>query len=403
MPLFTKIMIRGFKSLRDVTLELGQLNVFIGENGAGKSNLLEAVGMLAMAMSGSMDYNNLAGRGVRLSTPEVFKSSFRRLNRPKEIRLEADLVKDASYKVTILPEHGESRQQFIYKNESFTIGQTRIAGRSHNGATIKGKPIPNRPSPKTSILTTAESYGAIPDKYSKIIEQIAQYGIYAPATPILRGVAIDESRKEHLGLYGGSLSQALNSMDKPTKGKLEDILMEMFKWIRAFGTISPHPDLQSHHLHTGNNVVAFIDSYMKVNFRMLYAYDVSEGALYVLFVLCLLLHKYSPHFFALDNIDSALNPGLVTHLIRHIVNIIDKDQSKQVLLTSHNPTTLDALDLFNNNHRLFSVERGEDGSSCIRRIKPPEDISKERWSELLDGMKMSDLWLSGSIGALHKG
>ena len=38
-----KLSIDGFKSLAKVELELGRVNVLIGENGAGKSNLLEAL------------------------------------------------------------------------------------------------------------------------------------------------------------------------------------------------------------------------------------------------------------------------------------------------------------------------------------------------------------------------
>jgi hypothetical protein len=37
-----KLTIKNFKSIREQTLELGRLNVFIGGNGAGKSNLIEA-------------------------------------------------------------------------------------------------------------------------------------------------------------------------------------------------------------------------------------------------------------------------------------------------------------------------------------------------------------------------
>ena len=35
-----KLTIKGFKTLQDVELELGKLNVLIGPNGAGKSNLI---------------------------------------------------------------------------------------------------------------------------------------------------------------------------------------------------------------------------------------------------------------------------------------------------------------------------------------------------------------------------
>ena len=41
-----KLTIKGFKSLQDVELELGKLNVLIGPNGAGKSNLISYFDML---------------------------------------------------------------------------------------------------------------------------------------------------------------------------------------------------------------------------------------------------------------------------------------------------------------------------------------------------------------------
>jgi predicted ATPase len=40
MRTLNKLTIKGFKSIRDQTLELGKLNVFIGGNGVGKSNLI---------------------------------------------------------------------------------------------------------------------------------------------------------------------------------------------------------------------------------------------------------------------------------------------------------------------------------------------------------------------------
>ncbi|MEI6261026.1 MAG: AAA family ATPase, partial [Deltaproteobacteria bacterium] len=37
------IKIESFKSLESLTIDIGQVNVFIGGNGSGKSNLLEAI------------------------------------------------------------------------------------------------------------------------------------------------------------------------------------------------------------------------------------------------------------------------------------------------------------------------------------------------------------------------
>lgn len=56
MRTLEKLTIRNFKSIRDQTLELGRLNVFIGGNGAGKSNLIQAFRFLR-----EISQKNLAG------------------------------------------------------------------------------------------------------------------------------------------------------------------------------------------------------------------------------------------------------------------------------------------------------------------------------------------------------
>ena len=51
MRTLEKLIIQNFKSIRDQTLALGRLNVFIGGNGAGKSNLIEVFKFLRELMS----------------------------------------------------------------------------------------------------------------------------------------------------------------------------------------------------------------------------------------------------------------------------------------------------------------------------------------------------------------
>jgi AAA15 family ATPase/GTPase len=38
---FNRVHIKNFKSIVDLPLDLAPINVFIGENGSGKSNILE--------------------------------------------------------------------------------------------------------------------------------------------------------------------------------------------------------------------------------------------------------------------------------------------------------------------------------------------------------------------------
>ena len=72
-----RLTVRTFKSLEDVTVDLGLVNVFVGANGSGKSNLLEAVGILSAAADGKVDDMALLARGVRPGLPALYKTAFR--------------------------------------------------------------------------------------------------------------------------------------------------------------------------------------------------------------------------------------------------------------------------------------------------------------------------------------
>ena len=72
-----KFSVKTFKSLEDVTVELGRVNVFMGANGSGKTGLLEALGILSAAAKGQVDDQTLLARGVRLGVPKLYKSAFR--------------------------------------------------------------------------------------------------------------------------------------------------------------------------------------------------------------------------------------------------------------------------------------------------------------------------------------
>lgn len=403
----SQVRIKSFKSIVDQTIDLGQLNIFIGTNGAGKSNLLEAIGVLSCAVDGRVDYSKLADRGARLSAPEVFKSSFKNLKRKSTFSLDAKLG-DLTYHANI---NANSDAEFIFSAEKICNAEVQLAGRSNAGVTIiagLNKELFAKLPPQQSIVTTLESLGSFEDAELKELKKLKQYAIYAPSTPILRGVSPDGSNKEPLGLYGGSLSSALNDViteaHKLTGDHDLSRFFKLFDWFESIGTTDNiSTKLQSNHLHTGKKVVSYIDKYMGMKFNNLYAYDVSEGALYILFILVLLLHKKAPSLFALDNVDSALNPAMVRDMMGHIIALLKNMPEKQILMTTHNPTTLDAVDLFNDQHRLFVVKRNSQGHTEVERIKPPAGFTRESWIEKHGGMRLSEIWLSGVIGGLAEG
>lgn len=410
MAILNKLTIKGFKSIPNDTLDLGQLNVFIGTNGAGKSNLLEAIAMLSASLEGGIDYERLQRRGSRLSSSAIFRSAFKNKDRANSLSLTAEFG-EAEYSVSLNAVEG-----FRYLAESVKINCTSIAGRSNNGAKIYGKSLSQKLDNTNGIYPLLQAYRTINSsdsseealkerKQLEPLTELINYSIYSPSTPILRGAASDPSAKEPIGLHGGMLADALTSLIREEKNIPElKRFFKLFNWVESFTTTMENDaELLSGQINISGRKISYKDRFMKTNFNKLYAYDVSEGALYVIFMLTILLHENAPNIFAVDNIDTALNPGLVRELMSHVAQILNANPQKQIFLTTHNPSTLDAIDLFNPNHRLFVVERNEEGHTKSRRIEPPKGMTKADWEEKYMGMRLSEIWQAGAIGGLPTG
>ena len=67
MPALESIAIKGFKSIRDIKVDLRDINVMIGANGSGKSNFLEVFSLLLAIRAGHLQsYVARAGGAERL-------------------------------------------------------------------------------------------------------------------------------------------------------------------------------------------------------------------------------------------------------------------------------------------------------------------------------------------------
>lgn len=122
----------------------------------------------------------------------------------------------------------------------------------------------------------------------------------------------------------------------------------------------------------------------------------NEGFFFLLFYFALFNSELTPKFFAVDNIDASLNPKLCQKMMTELVKS-SKKNDKQVILTTHNPSILDGLNLDDDEQRLFVISRGRTGATKIKRIHKP-DTSHEAHP-----YRLSELFLRGILGGLPKG
>lgn len=383
------IRVEGFKSIASQTVELGRVNCFIGANGVGKSNLLEAVGILGAAASGKVDDEAIARRGVRAGLPRLYKTAFSDQRIRPHITLEVTGDNGAIYRVSLLNPLDDPKPAWSFKTEFLRDDSAEFVSRG-----VRGE--------KENLLETAglaalkvvemSAEGAA----TKLLRTLQDYAIYCPNTPSLRGIIQDAQMRVPVGLSGGGLAEGLQTLQRIESiysGPLESAY-ELIDWASDIDTTEEAGSLLSPSVARSKTVLRFTDRFMEAGRNTLTAYDASEGALYVLFSAVLCLSPWSPDLFAIDNLDQALNPRLMAKLAGRLAGWL-KTGGAQLLFTAHNPAVLDGLDLADDDVRLFAVERDSDGHTCARRITPSEELRK-----LNREYPLSRLWMMGHLGAV---
>lgn len=390
------ITVKDFKSLKDLHVDLGQVSVFVGANGAGKSCLLEAIGIVGACASGAVDDQALLRRGVRPGVPELYKSSFKGESIAPKISLQAVSSSGGDYRAYITNPTLNPGTYWVFGNETVKDGSETLASRGPKGnASAIGLSVPlenNR-----SLTTLVRASQKTPAHVRAFFAQLENFAIFSPVTPVLRGIAPDTAPRSPVGLYGGQLAEAVAVLRTQKHGRRAmDNALSMIDWAESVAAGEPKRSYLSPSVPASRMVVEFRDRFMADKRRTLSGYDASEGALYVLFMLILATHSQSPRVFAVDNFDQALNPRTARELTRTFVeHCLDAD--RQVLLTTHNPLVLDGLNLGDERVRLFTVRRDPKGHTKVKRV-PVKDFAalKEKHGE----HAVSRLWIEGRLGGM---
>ena len=198
------LSVRAFKSLDDVTVDLGLVNVFIGANGSGKSNLLEALGILSAAADGKVDDRTLLARGVRPGLPALYKSAFPA--KPGQ-RIPPHLFfgarsGQARYEVSLHNPLKEPAPAWRFKTELW-----KDENDDSLVARMPTQPTTVNPERGLAALKAVEqTKGAALD----LLMSLQDYVIFSPTTAVLRGIAPENAAKK----TGGPLWR------KPSKGNI---------------------------------------------------------------------------------------------------------------------------------------------------------------------------------------
>jgi energy-coupling factor transporter ATP-binding protein EcfA2 len=396
-----KIRITNYKSITDLTFKPARVTVLIGANGSGKSNILEAIALASAASQDKLDNEFLISRGIRITETRFMRSAFRELPHPPEsVRISIQDNKDPIIEMVRPP----------VKEIKISIqGDNKVAFDCELSADETGSYPKWRQSPPITVKELKNGLETLdldpetqvtPENFGRVLAEIVEwlrnrplgplptFLVYSPEFSALRTFQ-SEGQILPLGIRGEGLFahlKALNSEHTRARlGKIKETLT-LIDWFESFEI----PD----DLSPGERSIQIQDRYLPESI-LFDQRSANEGFLFVLFYLTLFISPDTPAFFSIDNIDSSLNPKLCIALVQRLVTLA-KEYDKQIVLTTHNPAVLDALDLHDKAQRLLVVERNKTGHTRIRPIDPPKTSSEQVQ------VNLSEAFLRGYIGGLPK-
>jgi predicted ATPase len=408
--MISEIQIENFKSIASLTLKPGMLTVLIGENGSGKSNVLEAIAFAAAASADKLDDEFLYTRGIRVTDKEWMRSAF--VEPQATLKSGAKIPRSISLKVSSsdigrplkmtvsepsTPIRGKvtDHWQVRFSVDPDEIELETAANDFSEQVEILKRNLPSSIPEETvdRIAREIVARGRAERKKRRLAPEVAttlnlkDFLIYSPENSELRTFEREGAIKP-LGSKGEGLLKLLSDAAATGDSKFASELKSLLGLLGWFG------DLR---LPTEEDEIRgrlrIRDLWLSGEARLFDQRSANEGFLFLLFYFALFLSKSTPPFFAIDNIDNSLNPKLCSELIRQLCALAKKT-GKQVICTTHNPAILDGLNLNDDDQRLYVVRRNSDGHTVVNRVKAPRPRPGG------DHVKLSTAFMSGLLGGL---
>lgn len=368
-----EIIIKNFKSIAGLSLELGRFNVLIGENGSGKTNILEATALGSAAAANKLDNEFLGSRGIRVTDPELMRAAFDPKTKNEEISLA--YVTDKGNAVFNLKNDNQPYSKWV--------DVEREKDKGYLLQLIKEK-IEETDSLSKELDNLLDSKS---DKLDSVIQErldrmaLSSFIIYSPENTTLR-IFEQEGQILPLGIRGEGLFKLIKTLllakDKKPILEIKENL-KLFDWFDDFNL----PKMAS----ANEFVLKIKDRFLSSQLNEFDQRSANEGFLFLLFYLSLFISKDTPVFFAIDNLEASFNPKLCVEISKMLIRLC-KEKKKQVIVTTHNPSILDGLNLHDPEERLFVIKRNTNGCTIAKRItEKPEAES---------AVKLSEAWTSGT-------
>jgi len=351
-PYISRLSISGFKSIRHVELELGRLNILIGSNGSGKSNLASVVRMLKayadktltkfVARSGGA--NSILNNGPKHTTT---------------VKIATVLSRPIPVTSVVVLEYAESDQLTIVSEWSEGISEARLEKSGWN----------------ESVLASETEWAA----FSKLFRGFLAFHLNdtSPEARIRSTGDIDDNVQ--LQGDGRNLAAFLY--------KLQQVRPEQFQVLsRTIKLVAPFFDsfvLRPNELNRQTIMLRWREAGDGEEFG---CHVLSDGTLRFIALAALLSQPKEslPSLIFLDEPEMGLHPAALTHLVGMIKTAA---MHSQVIVATQSVEMLNHFEA----EDVIVVERHE-GATEFKRLDPA------KLTDWLEDYSLGELWLKNIIG-----
>ena len=388
--MISQLLVKNFKSIQELEMDLGRVTVLIGANGCGKSNILEAIALCSAAAADKLDHEFLASRGIRVpDDPHFMRSAFEAKHTEEDITISVAERRNEKLDTDDTAKGATSFRCILQNENNSSYSAWRDVDPKFIGSV--GKIL--RYLEQQKVQNTTGETEITKDMLRPLFEEQIQslnldgFLIYSPENTSLRTFET-ETQIQPLGIKGEGLFRLLTVLSsQENKEHLEEIKkrLALLDWFDDFEVLSGNS--------TGARTLNIKDRFLDNSLSYFTQKSANEGFLFLLFYFTLFISKETPSFFAIDNIDASLNPKLCSQLVKELVDLA-KTHNKQAIVTTHNPAILDGLDLNDDEQRLFVVSRNKLGHTKVKRITKQAALPDQK------PVRLSEAFLRGYLGGL---
>jgi predicted ATPase len=336
-PVFLKrVVLNNYKSIKECSVPLGPLTFLVGQNGAGKSNFLDALRLVTESLNTSLEHALRERGGIN----EVRRRSS---GHPTHfgIRLEWKLPDGTegmyAFRVGSQPKGGFEVQQEKCEvfSKNFELGQKGQYYEVENGQ-LKDKSFDIGPPPSTDRLYLVAAAGL--SEFRPLYDALSHMGFYNLNPDEIRELQPADTG-EVLKRDGSNLSSVLSIMAKENreaKDRVAEFLSKVVPSIQGF-------DVK----HVGKKETLEFRQSVGANrdpWRFT-AENMSDGTLRALGVLTALFQTKKVPFVGIEEPEVAVHPG-AAGVIRD--GLCSASKRTQIAVTSHSPDLLDDKSLPDN-------------------------------------------------------